>query len=71
MLKTTPEYVSAHLRDLTATAPTARAAEAMAHRRDERHRKLSRFIATIYRATPFANKAREAEVAPGEPKPAT
>jgi hypothetical protein len=71
MLKTTPEYVSAHLRDLTATAPTARAAEAMAHRRDERRQRLSRFFATINRATPFANKAREAEVAPSEPKPAT
>ncbi len=71
MLKTTPEYMSAHLRDLTATAPTARAAEAMAHRRDERRQRLSRFFATIYRATPFASKAHETEVAPGEPKPAT
>ncbi len=71
MLKTTPEYMSAHLRDLTATAPTARAAEAMAHRRDERRQRLSRFFATIYRATPFANKAHETEVAPSEPKPAT
>ena len=71
MLKTTPEYVSAHLRDLTATAPTARAAEAMTRRRDERRRRLSRFVATIYRATPFANKARDTEVAPSEPKPAT
>jgi hypothetical protein len=43
----------------------------MAHRRDERRQRLSRFFATIYRATPFANKARETEVAPGEPKPAT
>jgi len=71
MLKTTPEYMSAHLRDLAGAAPTALAAEAMAHRRDERHKKLSRFIATIYRATPFAKEAREAEVAPSEPKPAT
>ncbi len=71
MLKTTPEYMSAHLRDLTATAPTARAAEAMAHRRDERRQRLSRFFATIYRATPFANEAGKTEVAPGEPKPAT
>ena len=71
MLKTTPEYMSAHLRDLTAMAPTARTAEAMAHRRDERRLRLSRLFATIYRATPFANKARESEVAPSEPKPAT
>ncbi len=71
MLKTTPEYMSAHLRDLAGAAPTARATEAMAHRRDERRQRLSRFFATIYRATPFANKARETEVAPSEPKPAT
>ncbi len=71
MLKTTPEYMSAHLRDLANMAPTARAAEAMAHRRDERRQRLSRFFATIYRATPFANKARDTEVAPSEPKPAT
>ncbi len=71
MLKTTPEYMSAHLRDLTATAPTARATEAMAQRRDERRKKLSQFAATIYQATPLANKARETDVAPSEPKPAT
>ncbi len=71
MLKTTPEYMSAHLRDLTAMAPTPRTAEAMAHRRDERRRRFSRLFATIYRATPFANKARESEVASSEPKPAT
>jgi hypothetical protein len=43
----------------------------MAHRRDERRQRLSRFFATIYWATPFAKKAGETEVAPGEPKPAT
>lgn len=71
MLNTTPESVAAHQRDLAAMAPTPGAAEAIAQRRGRRRQKLSRFVATIYRATPFTNMARESEQAPSEQKPAT
>jgi len=70
LLNTTPESVAAHLRELADMAPQAGAAEAIARRRSERRKKLSRFAATIYHAIPFVKRAGETELAPTEPKPA-
>lgn len=63
MLNTTPEYLSAHQRDLAAMASTAGAAEAIAQRRGRRRQKLSQFVAAIYRASLFGEETGETKVA--------
>ena len=68
MLETTPEYVSANLRNLAGMAPTARAAEAISHRRNARRHKLSQFVAYISRATRFGKQSNETKVAPKGPR---
>lgn len=63
MLNTTPEYLSAHQRDLAAMASTAGAAEAIAQRRGRRRQKLSQFVAAINQAAPFRKETGETKVA--------
>ena len=69
MLKSTPEYVAAHLRDL-ADKPPKPGPELIARYHRERRQKLNRLAATVYRAVPFVNRADETRAAPKEPKPA-
>ncbi len=58
MLKSTPEYVSAYVRELDNSAPTALAKEAIAQRRAARRESIRRFVASIYRATRFGKDVR-------------
>ena len=68
MLRSTPEYVQAHINNLTSNATSGEIArhriEAVARHRRERRERLSRLAASIYRSLPFASKAVEAEPAP-------
>lgn len=73
MLKATPEYAAAHLRNLVdlADRPPKAESEAIARYRRERRKKRILFVTTIYRSIPFVNRASKTQAAPSEPKPAT
>ncbi len=81
MLRSTPEFIAAHLKDRVDTAPTAASeaiarhrAEAITRYRLERRVKLRLFAVTlfrsIHRSLRFAKRtAGTTEVAPSKPKP--
>ena len=68
MLMSTPEYVQAHINNLTSSAASGEIArhriEAVARLRHERRAGLSRLASSVYRSLPFVSKAVEAEPAP-------
>jgi hypothetical protein len=68
MLMSTPEYVQAHISNLTSSAASGEIArhrfEAVARLRRERRARLSRFTASVYRSLPFVNRAVEVEPVP-------
>jgi hypothetical protein len=70
MLKSTPEYIAAHLTDLTDKPPTA-TPEARARFREERRRRRSQYIgrlvAAISRAIPFVRTGSHGEVVSSDP----
>jgi hypothetical protein len=55
MLKSTPEYVAAHRRDLADRPPKA-GPELIARYRRERRQKRALLVSAIYRAIPFVNR---------------
>ena len=70
MLRSTPEYVQAHINNLASSATSGEIArhriEAVAQLRRERRARLSRFAASVYRSLPFVNKAVGAEPVPAK-----
>ena len=68
MLRSTPEYVQAHINSLTSSATSGEIArhriEAVTRHRSERRERFGRLAASIYRSLPFVNRAVEAELAP-------
>jgi hypothetical protein len=61
MLKSTPEYVSAHVRGL-ADKPLNAGPELIARYRRERRQKRALFAAAVYRAIPFVNRPSRSAV---------
>jgi hypothetical protein len=68
MMMITPEYVQAHISNLTSSAASGEIArhrlEAVARLRRERRARLNRLASSVYRSLPFVNRAVEAELAP-------
>lgn len=68
MLMSTPEYVQAHINNLTSSAASSEIArhrfEAVARLRRERRARFSRFAASIYRSLPFVDRAVEVKSVP-------
>ena len=58
MLKSTPEYVSAYVREFDNSKSTALAREALAHRRAARWENVRRFVAPMYRTSRFGKDVR-------------
>ena len=70
MLRSTPEYVQAHISSLKTTDGSGEASrhrmEAVARHRRERRERIGRLAASIYRSLPFANRRIEVEAVPAE-----
>ena len=70
MLRSTPEYVQAHINNLTSNATSGEIArhriEAVARHRRERRERIGRLAASIYRSLPFVNRRTKVEAVPAE-----
>ena len=70
MLRSTPEYVQAHISSLKTTDGSGEIGrhrmEAVARHRRERHERIGRLAASIYRSLPFVNRRTELEAVPAE-----
>jgi hypothetical protein len=70
MLRSTPEYVQAHISSLKTTDGSGEASrhrmEAVARHRRERRERIDRLTASIYRSLPFVNRRTEVEAVPAE-----
>jgi hypothetical protein len=70
MLRSTPEYVQAHISSLKTTGGSGEIGrhrmEAVARHRRERRERFARLAASVYRTLPFVDRRAEAEVVPAE-----
>jgi hypothetical protein len=70
MLRSTPEYVQAHISGLQTSGGTGEVArhrmEAVARHRRDRRERFGRLAASLHRSLPFVNKKAELEAVPVE-----